>query len=276
MDFKPSKACVIALKEFKNSLRNRIIIGIFLIMTVLAITISYFGAAPGGRVGFVGFDVAIVSLISLSTYLVPIISLSLGYDAVVGEFEGKTLELLLAMPVNRLEIFLGKFLGLVMTLVISVGGGLGLAGLLVVWKMGVGRVGDYFFFILSTILLGVSFLGMGLMVSAVVRERSKAIGWVVFLWFFFVLIFDLILIGMLVWTKGRIGAAIFDFILYLNPADVFRLMNLLSIKDVKVAYGLATLIRGKAFATWLLYLSMILWIFLPLGVGYLLFRRRRL
>ncbi len=273
MDFEPSKAYTIAFKEFRNSMRNRLVIGILLIMTILALAISYFGAAPGGRVGFVGFDVAVVSLISLSIYLVPIIALTLGYDTIVGEFEGKTLELLLTMPLNRLEIYLGKFLGLAMTLLVSIGGGLGLAGLLMVWKIGIERVGDYLFFILSTVLLGVSFLGIGLMVSAMVRERSKAVGWVIFIWFFFVLIFDLLLIGLLVWTEGRIGAGLFGLLLYLNPADVFRLINLTTIEGVKTAYGLATLVEGSVSIP-LLYTVQLLWIVLPFLAGLLFFIRR--
>ncbi len=273
MDFEPSKAYTIAFKEFRNSMRNRLVIGILLIMTILALAISYFGAAPGGRVGFVGFDVAVVSLISLSIYLVPIIALTLGYDTIVGEFEGKTLELLLTMPLNRLEIYLGKFLGLAMTLLVSIGGGLGLAGLLMVWKIGIERVGDYLFFILSTVLLGVSFLGIGLMVSAMVRERSKAVGWVIFIWFFFVLIFDLLLIGLLVWTEGRIGAGLFGLLLYLNPADVFRLINLTTIEGVKAAYGLATLVEGSVSIP-LLYTVQLLWIVLPFLAGLLFFIRR--
>lgn len=45
-------------------------------------------------------------------YLVPLIAVLLGYDAIVGEQEGGLLELLLSMPITRLAILLGKYLGL--------------------------------------------------------------------------------------------------------------------------------------------------------------------
>jgi len=49
------------------------------------------------------------SLVSLAIYLVPLISLILGYDAIVGERERGSLDLLLALPITRLELLLGKY-----------------------------------------------------------------------------------------------------------------------------------------------------------------------
>jgi Cu-processing system permease protein len=46
------------------------------------------------------------------------------------------------------------------------------------------------------------------------------------LWFFFVLVFDLLLLGALVSTSGHYGADIFAYLLLLNPTDVFRIINI--------------------------------------------------
>lgn len=270
----PALVFAVALKEFKNSIRNRWVIAVSVILAVMALAISYFGFAPRGETGFGGFDITIVSLASLVTYLVPIVALTLGFDTIVGEAEGKTLELILTMPVSKFELFLGKFIGLSFSIITSIITGFGIAGAIIAWNSGTAHVGDYLFFILSAILLGLAFLSLALMISVMVKERSQAIGWVIFFWFFFVLIFDLLLIGLLVATEGKVSTALFSALLYANPADLFRLLNLASIESVKTAYGLATLTKGKAFSQLFLYSGMLVWILWPLLAGYIIFRRR--
>jgi hypothetical protein len=77
-----------------------------------ALVIAYFGAAQQGAVGWRGIDVTIASLVSLVIYLVPLIALILGYDAIVAERERGSLDLLLSMPITRFEVLLGKYTGL--------------------------------------------------------------------------------------------------------------------------------------------------------------------
>ena len=264
----------VATKEFKNSLRNRWVLVVSVITALLALAISYFGAAPTGRTGFGSFEVTIVSLSSLVTYLVPIIALTLGFDAIVGEKEGKTLELLLTMPLSRFELFTGKFAGLGLALAVSTAAGFGLAGALIGWMVGTAHLGAYLLFIATAVLLGLSFLAISLTVSVGVGERAKAVGWVIFIWFFYILIFDLILIGVLVATEGRLNPTLFPLLLYLNPADLFRLINLTSAEGVKAAYGLSALAKGDLFNLWLLLGALVGWIVAPLGLGYAVFRKR--
>ena len=69
-----------------------------MVFTALALVIAYFGSAQQGSVGFHGVEVTIASLVSLVIYLVPLIALILGFDAIVGERERGSLDLLLSMP----------------------------------------------------------------------------------------------------------------------------------------------------------------------------------
>ena len=103
---------ILAAKEFRDRLRNRWVIAVAIIFTLFALAISYFGAAQQGSVGPGNIQVTIASLVSLVIYLIPLIALMLGYDAIVGERERGSLDLLLSLPITRLELLLGKFLGL--------------------------------------------------------------------------------------------------------------------------------------------------------------------
>ena len=94
----------IAGKEFRDRLRNRWLLAVAAIFTAFALTIAYFGAAQQGSVGLRSVEVTIASLVSLVIYLVPLIALMLGYDAIVGEREKGSLALLLSMPITRFEL----------------------------------------------------------------------------------------------------------------------------------------------------------------------------
>lgn len=84
---------VIAAKEYRDRIRNRWVLAVALIFALFALAIAYFGSAQQGEVGFRGIDVTVASLVSLVIYLVPLIALILGYDAIVGEKERGSLEL---------------------------------------------------------------------------------------------------------------------------------------------------------------------------------------
>ena len=61
--------------------------------------------------GVRALDVVIVSLSSLTIFLLPLIALLISHDAIVGEMERGTMLLLLSYPVGRWQVLLGKFVG---------------------------------------------------------------------------------------------------------------------------------------------------------------------
>ena len=85
---------------------------------------------------------------------------------------------------------------------------------------------DVGFFILSATLLGWCFTAIAQLISVLVEEKSRAAGLALITWFWFVLVFDLLLLGILVIGEGRAGEQWLAWLLMLNPTDVFRLANL--------------------------------------------------
>ena len=259
---------VIAGKEFWDRVRNRWVLAVAVVFTALALVIAYFGAAQQGSVGFRGVEITIASLVSLVIYLVPLIALILGFDAIVGERERGSLDLLLSMPITRLELLLGKFLGLSAALSFSTLAGFGVAGVVLSTSMSLDALYHYFGFILSSILLGMSFLSLAVTLSVVSNDRTSASGMAIALWFFFVLIFDLILLGLLVATGGEMDVTasnLFPYLLLLNPTDVFRILNVFTMDEVRNIYGLATVLPAHLSNPWLLTSTMLLWIAAPLS-----------
>jgi Cu-processing system permease protein len=275
-----SAIATIAAREIRDGLRNRWVLGAALLMAGLALTLSFLGSAPTGEVGAGPLEVTIVSLSSLTIFLVPLIALLLSHDAIVGEQDRGTLLLLLSYPVARWQVVLGKFLGHIAILGFATALGYGAAAAaLAIGGAGVDREGLLAFagMIGSSILLGAVFVALGYLVSVIVRERATAAGLAIGIWLAFVLLYDMALLGLLVADQGRtIGAAAFNWLLLANPADVYRLLNLAGLSKASMFAGMAGLTGQMQFARGVLFLALAAWVAAPLSLATLVFSRRQM
>ncbi|CAM3683602.1 ABC transporter permease [Roseateles saccharophilus] len=258
----------LAGKEFRDRLRNRWALVAALLFTVFSMAIAYFGGAQQGQVGLRSVEVTVTSLVSLAIYLVPLMALLLGYDAIVGERERGSLDLLLALPITRLELLLGKYLGLAAALLAASFAGFSIVGVLVYRAFAWAGLFHYLGFMLSSALLGLAFLSLAMLLSVVARERARASGVAMVLWFGFVLVFDLLLLGLLVASSGQLGAwlsgDVLGYVLLLNPTDVFRILNMFSMEDMRGLYGLASVVPDALMRPGVLTAAMLGWIVAPL------------
>lgn len=257
----------IAAKEFRERIRNRWVAVVAAIFTVFALVIAYMGGAQQGTLGFQSIGVVIASLVSLVIYLIPLIALILGFDAIVGERERGSLGLLLAMPITRFELLMGKFVGLACALALSTLCGFGLVAIVLLPQLSPADLLHFCGFIASSVLLGLIFISLALLVSVLASERTRASGLAIGAWFFFVLVFDLILMGLLVASGGNIAGELLPLLMLLNPTDVFRILNLFSLEDVRSMYGLATVLPPALSQPALLTAVMLAWIAVPLGIA---------
>ncbi|QDQ88885.1 ABC transporter permease [Alcaligenaceae bacterium SJ-26] len=271
---------LIAGKEFRDGLRNRWVIAITLLLGIFALTLSFLGSAPAGAVKGSALAITVVSLSSLSIFLVPLIALLLSYDAIVGEVERGTMALLLSYPVSRGDVIIGKFAGHCLILGISTLSGYGVAGLLVQMLQGDGMDagwGPFAVLIGSSVLLGACFLALGYLVSTVVRERATAAGLAIGVWLFFVLIYDMALLGGLVADGGRwLTPEIVTGLLLSNPADVYRLLNLSGFSSVGALSGMGDLGEHLKIGPAGLFGVLVLWVVVPFMGALLLFRRKQI
>lgn len=260
----------VAEKELKDGLRNRWLISITLVFAVMATGLSWFGSASAGAIGFSNIPNTIMSLSSLNVFLLPLIALLLSYNAIVGEDEEGTLLLLLTYPLNKGELLLGKLMGHTSILAIATIVGFGSAGLIIIIFAEDVNLTALFsafsLFIFSAILLGMVFICLSYVISSWVSEKSKAAGLALIIWFFFVLIYDMGLLGLLVATDGQVQAEAFPYLLLLNPTDIFRLLNLVSFEAKGT--GLLSIASGQTFSLNQLLLSMTIWIIVPFFLAY--------
>lgn len=267
-----SQVLALAGKEFRDRFRNRWVLAVAVVFTVFSLLITYFGAAVQGQIGPRSIELTIASLVSLVIYLIPLIALLLGFDAIVGERERGSLDLLLALPITRLELLLGKFLGLAGALTLSTVAGFALVALLLFQQFSYAGLYHYLGFVFSSVLLGLAFLSLAMLLSVLARDRTRASGLAIALWFALVLVFDLLLLGLLVASGGELGGDAFAYLLLLNPADIFRILNIFSLDDVRRLYGLASIVPPALGQAWLMGGAMLVWIVGPLALASWRFR----
>ncbi|MDJ1158200.1 ABC transporter permease subunit [Chelatococcus sp. SYSU_G07232] len=272
--------CVIAAKEIQEGLRNRWVLATTLLLAGLALTLTFLGSAPTGQVGVRALDVVVVSLSSLTIFLLPLIALLIAHDAIVGDMERGTMLLLLSYPVGRGEVVLGKFLGQVAVLAFATLVGYGAAAVALL-AGGTAIDGEslaaFAAMMGSSVLLGAAFVALGHLVSARARDRGTAAGVAVGIWLFFVLLYDMGLLGLLVADRGRlVSARMLDVLLLLNPADAYRLFNLAGSGGVGRFSGMAGLAASAGMGPSVLLAALALWTAVPLGLAALSFSRREL
>lgn len=267
-------------KEARDGYRNRWVIMITLIMTTLALILSFLGSAPTGTTSVSPLAVTVVSLSSLSIFFIPLIALLLAYDSVVGEAERGTLTLLLTHPVSRTEVILGKFIGHLFLLTIAIVVGYGVAGLTI------SLTGETYFadqewksfirLLLSSVLLGAIFLSIGYMVSAWVRERGTAAAMAIGIWLLFVLLYDMGLLALLASGDSGINGELVKWLMLINPTDSYRMFNLTSSSDTALLSGMAGLSSEHRVSDASLILIMLSWVIAPLVTACAIFKRRQL
>jgi Cu-processing system permease protein len=271
---------LMAAKEIQECLRNWWVLSATLLLALLALALTFLGSAPTGNVGVRELDVVIVSLSSLTIFLLPLIALLISHDAIVGEVDRGTMLLLLSYPVARWQVILGKFAGHLAILAFAVVLGYGAAALALMatgTDIDAESWGAFGRLIGSSILLGASFIAVGYLVSTLVRARGTAAGIAIGIWLLFVLLYDMALLGLLVADQGRfISGGVLNAVLLFNPTDVYRMFNLAGSAKVSAFSGMAGLANDVTLDAPMLLGVLTLWAALPLGLAALAFSRREL
>lgn len=270
---------VLALKEMKDGLRNRWIAAAIILLGALALALSLLGSAPTGSVRVSELDITVISLASLSVYLIPLIALMLSFDTLVGEFERGTMMLLLTYPITRWQVIMGKYLGHVLILFIAIFIGYG-GALIILTVIGEGNTDGwqaYGMMMISSLMLGAVFIALGYLVSVLVKERATAAGTAIGLWLVFVVLYDLVLFGALLLDEGQvIGQQLFSFLMMISPTDSYRILNLSLFDGVSQAAGIAGIASEAGMSGLLLVSVMMLWIVIPLTATLMIFQKREL
>ncbi len=132
----------------------------------------------------------------LLAFLVPLIAIALAFDAVNGEFNRRTMSRILAQPIYRDALLLGKFLAALFTLALVLLAiwlliiGLGIFGLGV--PPSISEVARSLWFWLASVFYGGVWLALALLFSVRFRQPATAALGALSVWLFFTIFWDMI------------------------------------------------------------------------------------
>ena len=184
---------VIARQEFVVATRARWVAVFSGVFSLLALAIAYFGTATAGVAGVQGFERTTASLLNLVLYLVPLLGLMLGTLALSRDRAGN--ELLFSQPVHRQHVLYGRVIGTFCGAGVAMLVGFGLAGIVVLWEIGSEGFSRFAGVVVLSLALAAVFVSLGALTGVVCTSRTRAFGLALCLWFFFVLFYDLLIIG---------------------------------------------------------------------------------
>ena len=270
-----SEVLSITRKEVRDALASRWLLLYAILFAVLALSISYIGQRNIGSVGFDNFSRTTAGLLNLCLIMAPLVAVSLGAGAIAGERERGTLTYLLAQPVSRFDVLLGKFAGLVAAVGLATVAGFGVAGIVIALFAHSMDAGTYVMLMLLVVALVAVMTGIGLLASVASSTRAQALAIGLLVWFAAVLLFDLVLIGLV--TSSSLGGASLLVLLLLNPVEIVRVLAIINLEpDLQVLGPFGSYILeelGTTGATAVLLGSLAAWAVVPFAAAAWLFNR---
>lgn len=214
-----------------------------------------------------------LSLVSVVLFLVPLVSVVFGtvylYNA--REF----IELLLAQPVNRRQMFGGLYLGLTLPLALAFVGGLGAPFLL----HGVDAEARITLcaLLLSGIVLTCVFTAIAALIAVRCEDRLRGLGAAVGVWMLLTVAYDgAVLFILAVFSSHALEHATLGMMLA-NPIDIARVALLLRFDGAAMmGYTGAVFLDffGAAHGLIITACALLLWISAPFGLGMRAFQRK--
>lgn len=207
---------------------------------------------------------AVITLMNVIIILVPLIGTIFGVMYYYNSREFT--ELLLAQPVKRSSIFLGQYLGVAISLSLSLILGLGIP-FIAYGLFESPSIWDFAILLVTGVFLTLIFSALAFNIALSNENKIKGFGYAILMWLFLAVIYDGIFLISLVYfqeyplDKFSIIASMF------NPIDLSRILILLKL-DISALLGYTGAVFKQFFGTPLGAVAslsvLVLWVVFPL------------
>nr|AWJ66258.1 nitrous oxide reductase maturation transmembrane protein [uncultured bacterium] len=188
---------------------------------------------------------AVITLMNVIIIIVPLIGTIFG---VMYYYNSKEFtELLLAQPIRRSSIFLGQYLGVALSLTMSLIIGLGLPFVFYgIFKSS--AIWDFSLLLITGTFLTLIFTALAFNIALSNENKIKGFGYAILLWLFMAVIYDgIFLMSLLAFEEYPLDS--FSLLgTMLNPIDLSRVLILLKL-DISALLGYTGAIFQKFFGT---------------------------
>lgn len=208
---------------------------------------------------------AIITLMNVIIILVPLIGTIFGIMYFYNSKEFT--ELLLAQPIKRSSIFLGQYLGVAISLSLSLILGLGIPFL--IYGILESSIILNFFSLLSTgVFLTFIFSALAFNIALATENKIKGFSYAILMWLFLAVVYDGIFLISLVYFQDYPLDKFSLIATMLNPIDLSRILIILKL-DIAALLGYTGAVFKQFFGTGLgftLAMAMLsIWVVLPVS-----------
>jgi Cu-processing system permease protein len=206
---------------------------------------------------------AVITLMNVIIVLVPLIGTIFG---VMYYYNSKEFtELLLAQPLKRSSIFLGQYLGVALSLSMSLILGLGIPFIFYgLFKSN--AIWDFSLLLITGSFLTFIFTALAFNIALSNENKIKGFGYAILLWLFLAIIYDGIFLMSLILFEDYPLDKLSLVGTMLNPIDLSRTLILLKL-DISALLGYTGAVFKQFFGTnfglFISFFSLIMWVILP-------------
>ncbi|MBK7936000.1 MAG: ABC transporter permease subunit [Lewinellaceae bacterium] len=241
-------------------LRNRFVLAYTLFL--LIVSMSFFNLESDAVKGM-------MSLLNIILIVLPLVSIVFATIHLYNSYE--FMELMLAQPLRRSDIFLGEYIGMAISLCIAYTIGVGIPVLL---YDGSARGG---ILVICGLMLTLAFVSLAFLATVLARDKARGIGIALLLWFFCTILYDgLVLMGMFAFSDYPLEKAVIG-LAFLNPVDLARIAMLMQLDAAALMGYTGALFQyffGSGMGAALSFAAMLLWIVLPLWLAVRVFNKK--
>ena len=247
---------------FYDILRTRFILLYTALLLISTLSLFQLDSDPGK---------VIMSLLNIVLMVVPLVSIVFTTIHFYNSYE--FIELMLAQPINRRNVFVGEYLAVASSLCIAFVVGIGVP----VFIYGISA--SALALIFCGVILTMVFVSLAFLAAVLTRDKAKAIGIALLFWFYFSLIYD----GFLLWFVYAFSDYPLEkftlTLIALNPVDMARVIMLLQL-DISALMGYTGAFYKEFFGSsfGMLFSSnvLVLWVVVPFLFAQRIFSKKDL
>lgn len=200
----------------------------------------------------------ILSLLNVILFIVPLVSLI--YSTIYIFNSGEFIELLVAQPISRKKLITSIYAAVSLSLVTAFIVGAGIPVLI----YSPDKIG--LLFIITGALLTLIFTSLAFLGSVITRDKAKGIGMAIFIWLFFSILYDGILLLIMFQFSDYPIEKLIIVLSSFNPVDISRILILIH-TDYSALMGYSGALfkefLGSQKGSVVIFAILIVWIIVP-------------
>ena len=264
--------------DLSESFRSKWFLGYSALFILLVMAIFASGVADSRVMGFTGLTRLLLIFIQACNIILPIFILITTVRTISKDRDDNVFEYMLSFPISLRSYYWGKVFGRMVVILVPL---IVAMALILVIGLLKGSELPWQLMLLYTGLLisaAVVFLGIGFLISTLVRSQEMALGVAFFVWLFLIAFIDIALIGFMI--KQVIAEEIVFSVALLNPIQVFRVGAIALFDPVlsvigPAAYYILEMFGHTGFVIYALLYPIVLGA-ITLLLGYWFFKRKDL